>query len=61
MGALNYNPLAVAVLFIGPVSLWLMTLRKVWPKSVVIIATALGFIVVLLNWAYLLSHELIQR
>ena len=60
VGAIAYNPLAVLVIFLGPFALWLMTLRKAWPRSVVLSATALAWIAVLFNWAYLLFRDLSQ-
>ncbi len=56
--ALKYNPLAVVIIFLGPFALWLMTLRKVWHRMVVVTMTVLAWIAVLLNWAYLLSCDL---
>ena len=56
--AVGFNPLAVAVVFMGPFVLWLMTLRKTWPRYSVVLATILVWLAVFLNWAYLLFHDL---
>lgn len=58
VGALTYNPLAVVLIFLGPFIVWLMTLRRTWPRAVVITTTVLGWAAVLLNWAYLLFRDL---
>ena len=58
VGAIAYNPLVVLVIFLGPFALWLMTLRKAWPRSVVLAVRALAWIAVLVNWAYLLFRDL---
>lgn len=60
VGAIAYNPLAVLLVFLGPVALWLMTLRRGWPRSVVVTVTALAWGAVLLNWAYLLYRDMSQ-
>lgn len=54
--ALKYNPLAVAIVFLGPFALWLILLRKVWRRTAVVMATVLVLIAVSLNWAYLLTR-----
>ena len=61
VGAVTYNPLAVIVILLGPFALWLMTLRKAWPRSFVVAGKVLAWSAVLLNWAYLLFRELAQR
>lgn len=60
VGALTYNPLAVAIIFLGPFVVWLMTLRKTWPRAVVVTAMALAWIAVALDWVYLLFRDLSQ-
>ena len=61
VGALTHNPLAVAVIVLGPFIVWLRTQRKTWPRFVVITATVLGWVAFWLNWAYLLFRDLSQR